>query len=79
MVKSDISKAVVGVPMVVPVEKVEDISVILRAVLVLNDVDIENLVDEGKPYETLSRRLQIMKNNLSDVARQIRLVTGYDY
>ncbi len=78
MAKENGNTAPVGVPMMIPADKTDEIGAILRVILVLDDPDIDRLIKEGESYETLVRRLQVIKTNLADVARQIRTVTGYN-
>lgn len=66
-----------GIPMEIPADRLDDISVILRVVLALSDDDTPTLIDQGEAYEVLARRLEHYHNNLSDVAKRIREVTHY--
>lgn len=66
-----------GVPMEIPVDRLHDISVILRVVLALSDDDTQTLITQGEAYEVLVRRLEHYHNNLNDVAKRIREVTHY--
>lgn len=68
---------VLGVPLVLPDNGIQDITKVLRVILALSEVDTQNLINSGESYEVLVKRLDFYRQNLQDVATKIREVTHY--
>lgn len=72
------SPPALGVPMTFPQGREHEITIILRVILAISDIDDSiELVEERRDYEALASRLASYSRNLKDVAMRIREVTGY--